>query len=217
MTQPYGQQPGGYGQQPEGYPQQQGGYPQSAGYPQQQGGYPQQQPAYPQAPSYAQGAGGLPVAPPDQGYGGPVARPGSTTAAAVLAFVQGGITTITTIIFAAGLSQADATDVGLGWLIVLAQAAGVVLLIMGGVQLMGGKSRVALVVGSALELVICLFYLVVFSIIPTFGISDVAAGKSVLIVFAILFAIMPTISLIMAAGGASTQYLQSRQRGQSYS
>lgn len=219
MTQPYGQQPGNYGQEPGGYPQQPGGYPQSppagfpqpGGYPQQQGGYPQSPPAgFPQAPSYAQGAGGLPVAPTDYGEVGSSIRPGSATAAAVLAFVQGGITAITTIIGIAGISN-NASDVGLAWLLLLAQVAGVILLIVGGVQLMQGKSRVLLLVGCGLELAICLFYIAVFSLIPTFGVSDVEAGKTVLILAAVFFAVMPTISLIMGAGSATSQWMRARR------
>jgi hypothetical protein len=210
MTQPYGQQPGGYGQQPGGYPQEPS-YPQSGGFPQAPPPSYPQAPGYPQGSGYTPGVGGMPAAPAE--YAGPGGRPGSVTASAVLAFVQAGLTAITTIILAAGAARADATDVALGWLIVLAQAAGVVLLIMGGVQLMGGKSRVALIVGAVLELAICLFWLVAFSIIPTFGISEVSTGKTVLIMIALVFAVMPVISLIMAAGGQASQYLQSRRGG----
>ena len=104
MTQPYGQQP-----DPAG------GYPQSGGYRRARGtrrlratprgrravtrstagrlqqGYPQSPPGgYPPAPGYGEG---MPPAPPEYGQG-PMRRPGAVTAAAVLAFVQAGITTI---------------------------------------------------------------------------------------------------------------------------
>ena len=210
MTQPYGQQPGNYGQT-GGYPQQQGGYPQSppGGFP-QPGGY-QQSGGYPQAPAYTPGSGGLPSAPQDYGDIGSTVRPGSATAAAVLAFVQGGITAVTTIIMLAGAAQSDTSSAGIGWLLVLAQAVGVVLLIVGGVQLMGGKGRTILIVGDGLEIAISLFYIIVFSLIPTFGVSEISAGKTFLVLVAIAFAVMPAISLIMASGGATTQFLNARR------
>ncbi|HEV2780232.1 MAG TPA: hypothetical protein VGX25_12645 [Actinophytocola sp.] len=225
MSQPYGQQPGSYGQ--PGAPQ--GGYPQQGGYPpqgyqqQQPGGYPQsppagfqqpaygQQPTYPQAPSYAQGTGGLPQAPPDYGHGaGPASRPGTVTAAAVLAYVQAGITLITTILGISGASQGGSNAV-VGWVVLLAQAAGIVLLIWGGIQITQGKGRVILIVGAALELVICLFYLIVFAAVPDYGIDVVEGAKAFLIGSALFFAVMPAISLILALGGSTTQWLRARR------
>src|ERR1700741_3888202 len=103
MTQPYGQQPGGNNPGGGGFQQQPGGnYPGSGGFQQPgSGGFPQA----PQAPNYQQGYGSMPQAPKE--YGGPVARPGGTTAAAVLAFVQGGITLITSGILMLGLAAIE--------------------------------------------------------------------------------------------------------------
>jgi uncharacterized membrane protein len=197
MTQPYGQQPGG--NQPGG-----GGFP----------------PA-PAAPAYQQGAGGMPQAPQEYG-GGPQRRPGVVTAAAVLAFVQGGITTITTILVWLGVanapSSAAGSDTAFALALAVGQTIGVVLLIWGGVQAIGGSGRTALVVGAALEIVISLVYIIRFVTIDTAGFTieaqqDAAdTGKSILIFVAVLFAVMPAITLVLAMGQQSTQYLESRRR-----
>jgi hypothetical protein len=214
MTQPYGQQPGNFGQQPGGYPQQ-GGYPQSppGGFPQSPpAGYPQQG-GYPQAPSYAPGSGGLPQAPPDQGHGGPVTRPGSATAAAVLGFVQGGITTITTLLIIAGLVSADAQASVGGWLLAIAQTAGIVLLIWGGVKLMTGGGRGIFLAGAVLELLICGYYIIRFVTVDTGGFKLAEDFKSAGVLIALIFAVMPAIGLILSMGGATTQFLTSRRAG----
>lgn len=193
MTQPYGQQPG---QQPGQYGQP-GGYPQSGGYP--------------QAPGYPQ-SGGLPQAPPDQGYGGSTGRPGTVTAAAVLAFIQAGITTITTILVLAGASQVEGGEAALAWLVGLVQVAGVVLLIWGGVQFTQGKGRTLLVVACLVELAICVYYLINFLVVETGNIDVLEGAKAFLIAVAIFFAIMPTISLVLALGGSANQYLDAKRR-----
>lgn len=218
MTQPYGQQPGqqpGGGYPQGGYPQTPGqgqpaqGYPQSPPYGQPAQGYPQQPYGYPQAPGY----GAMPPAPPEYSAG-PIPRPGTATTAAVLAFVQAGITLIPTIIMLAGLantSGAAASDTALGWVIVLAQLIGAVLLIVGGVQILGGKNRAVIVAGAALELAICMFWIIRVAAINSEGFDVVDAGKGVIIGIAIFFAIMPAISLIMSLGATTTQFLQSRR------
>ncbi len=232
MTQPYGQQPGqqpGGGYPQGGYPQ--GGYPQTPGQGQPAQGYPQSPPygqpaqGYPQSPPYGQPAqgypqanpyGAMPAAPPEYSSG-PIPRPGTATTAAVLAFVQAGITLIPTVLMLAGLFSATdngagtTADVALGWTIVIAQAIGAVLLIVGGVQLMGGKNRGVIVAGAALELAICVFWIIRVAAIPSGGLDVVDAGKGVIIGVAIFLAIMPTISLVMAVGGTTTQFLQSRR------
>jgi hypothetical protein len=228
MTQPYGQQPG---QQPGGgYPQGQGGYPQTPGQGQPAQGYPQSPPygqpaqGYPQSPPYGQPAQQYPQAP--GGYGamppapveyssGPIPRPGTATTAAVLAFVQAGITLIPTVIFLAGLfnatGDAATSDAALGWAVVIFQLLGSILLIVGGVQIMGGKNRAMIVAGAAVELAVCVFWIIRVAAIDSQGLDVVDAGKGLIIGFAIFFAIMPTISLVMALGGSTTQFLQSRR------
>lgn len=182
MTQPYGQQPG-------------------------------QQGNFPQAPSYQQGAGGgMPQAP--QEYGGPVARPGLTTAGAVLAFVQGGLTVITTAILAIGLAslqdlankaeQASAGGIdldgtlGVFWAAVIVQVIGVVLLIWAGVKFMAGTGNALFLVASALQIVLCVFWLV--------------EGATPIVPIAL--AIMPILSFVFALGSENKRYVQYRATGQ---
>jgi hypothetical protein len=234
MTQPYGQQPdpsgGGYPQ--GGYPQ---GYPQTPGQGQPAQGYPQSPPygqpaqGYPQSPPYGQPAqnqaygqpaqpypyGAMPSAPPEYSTG-PIPRPGVVTAAAVLAYVQAGITLIPTVLMLAGLVGAEGgsgDDAAFAWIITLAQVAGAALLITGGVQIMGGKSRTMMLVGTGIELAVCLGWVVRVALIESGGIGEdvIDAGKGVLIGFAIFFAIMPVISLVLSLGASTTQFLQSRR------
>jgi hypothetical protein len=240
MTDPYGQRPGQPGGQPSGGYPQQGGYPQAPGYPQTPGqGQPVQ--GYPQSPPYGQPAQGYPPSPP-QGYpqapaygampaapaeysAGPMRRPGVATAAAVLAFVQAGITAIPGISALVGAfgGSAGASGTGLfshtvGIVVAIATVLGVALLITGGVQLMGGSTRAMMIAGTAIELAICLYWIIAALSIESdaIGASDIEvdfvnASKGVLIGFAIFFAIMPTISLILSLGQTTTQFLQSRR------
>lgn len=228
MTQPYGQQPDPSGGYPQGgYPQGGGqqGYPQTPGQGQPAQGYPQSPPygqpaqGYPQSPPYGQPAqghpyGSMPSAPAEHSTG-PIPRPGTVTAAAVLGYVQAGITLIPTVLFLTGLLSGDSTgaaaDAAMGWLIVLAQVAGAALLIAGGVQIMGGKGRTLIVIGAGIELAICLFWMIRVAAIDSEGLEVVDAGKGVIIGVAIFFAIMPTISLVMSLGASTTQFLQSRR------
>ncbi|TDV43670.1 hypothetical protein [Actinophytocola oryzae] len=231
MTQPYGQEPG---QQGGGYPQ--GGYPQTPGQGQPAQGYPQSPPygqpaqGYPQSPAYGQPQGypqtpaqgypqaspygSMPAAPPEYSSG-PIPRPGTITAAAVLGYVQAGITLIPTILMLIGVAQGTSNggDVALGWLIVVAQLVGAALLIAGGVQIMGGKGRALLIAGAAVELAVCVYWIIQAAAVESEGIDAdlVDAGKGVIIGIAIFFAIMPTISLVMALGSNTTQFLQSRR------
>jgi hypothetical protein len=171
MSQPYGQQPpGNYNQG--------------------------QQPGY----------GGMPPAPPEY-TGGPTARPGSVTAAAVLAFVQAGITVICSIVVMIGAAAATSVandetiggiDVGgtaaLLWIMAIAGLAGAGLLIWGGVKAMSGTAGQLLVIAAALQIVLCIVWLVL------------GAGF-----IPILLVVMPIITLVMALGSASKQYEASRR------
>lgn len=224
MTQPYGQQPdpsgGGYPQ--GGYPQ---GYPQTPGQGQPAQGYPQSppygQPAQPYtqappSPPYGQPApaypyGGMPAAPAEYSSG-PIPRPGTVTAAAVLNYVQAGITLVPTVLFLSILVglEAGAGDAGLLWIAVVAQAIGAALLIVGGVQIMGGKARSFMIAGTALEIAISLYWVTMFAI-QTRGVEGAQYGTGMVVAFAIFFAIMPAISLILSLGAGTTQFLQSRR------
>ncbi|OLR92008.1 hypothetical protein [Actinokineospora bangkokensis] len=211
------------------------GYPQQPGHQQypQQGTPPQGYPAYQQPgtppqgyPAYQQH--GYPAAPlpqaPQQQYNGASTRPGVVTSAAVLAFVQAGITAITTIMMFAGLaSVSDAGadgDYAFSLVVSIAQAIGVLLLILGGVQIISGKNRGILIGAAALEIIISAAWIIRFALISTDELDgspalDIANGaKAVMIVVALLFAIMPIITLIQSlssnaaswAGPKPTQY-----------
>lgn len=166
--------------------------------------YGQQPPGnFNQGPGY----GAMPPAPPEFSSG-PIARPGAATAAAVLAFVQAGITAIPGVLSLIGsVNTGDAET----WLATLAVLAGVALLIVGGVQLMGGKAVNLLVIACALEVAISLYYIIRAATIDSEGIEAVNYGKGVIMGFAVFFAIMPVIAVILARGSATTQFLQSRR------
>jgi hypothetical protein len=132
-------------------------------------------------------------------------------AAAVLGYVQAGITLVPTILFLIGLTQAKADDAALGWIVMLAQAVGAALLIAGGVQIAGGKGRALLITGAALELAICAYWIISAALVDSGGYDIIDTGKGIVIGIAIFFAIMPTISLVMSVGASTTQFLQSRR------
>lgn len=217
MTQPYGQQPGGgYPQTPgQGQPAQ--GYPQSPPYGQPAQGYPQSPPyGYPQ-PAY----GTMPTAPPGYGQAPGGARPGVATAAAVLAFVQAGITMLAGIMQLVSAANGNGGQAGnpptaVMVIVAIATITGGGLLIAGAVQLMGGRSRTMIVAGCAIELALCVYWIIYAA---TFDLdvngvdADIFAdvSRGVLIGFAIFFAVMPTISLIQSVGATTTQFLQTRR------
>jgi hypothetical protein len=225
MTNEYGQQP--YpGHQPPipGY----GAPAAGSGYPQQQGGYPGTppggQPAYPGTPPGGQPVyAGQPYPQGQGGYGGggygqaPIEKPGSVTGAAVLGFIQAGITLITTAIIFFGLigtASVQSGDAAIGWIVAFAQLAGLILLIFGAVQLMSGTNRMLYLVGVIVELLICGYYLI--SIVAT----DTGGGvlgdqfedlKAAMTVIPIVFAVMPVIGLILALGSGTTRWLQAKR------
>jgi hypothetical protein len=212
MTNPYGQ-PGQDPQQAGGY-QQSGGYPQSGGFQQPgpgtpPGGY--AQPAYPSAPSYP--------STPGSGYSPNQmvnTRPGSATGAAVLGFVQAGITLVTTILMLFALagapSGADGGELAMAWIVTLAQALGAALLIYGGVQLIGGKGRTIFLAGMGVELAICLYYLIrILSLDTSDNLMGASELKSSAAMIPILFAVMPVIGLCLALTGSARAWAQSKQ------
>ncbi|ALG12641.1 hypothetical protein [Kibdelosporangium phytohabitans] len=199
MSNEHGQQqhPGQQSPMPGFAPPPQSGYPQTP---------PGGQPAYPAHQPYPGGPGSY-------GYGQqPAAKPGSVTGAAVLGFIQAGITLITTgILFSAlfGTASVQDSSAAFGWILALAQLAGLVLLIFGAVRLLSGSSRTLYIVGAALELVICAYYLISFLAIPNGGMfaEQVADLKAAMAVIPIVFAIMPLIGLILALGSAAGNYV----------
>ncbi len=209
--QPPGYQQGGHpsgGFQQPGYPS--GGFQQSAsGYPSggfAQPGYPQQPPAFGQQPPGQ--PGGYGQYPPPQyaagypGYGQPAksGRPGMVTAAAVLAFVWGGLGLFWSVIalFAGSVLSAASSAVcdsnstylydsdtreacnavsGAGtFLIVITIGLIVVaaLLIAGGVTAINGKNGQILVIACALYAVLAIVGLIVSG---AFGISYLLASS----------------------------------------
>jgi hypothetical protein len=192
--QPYpGQQPYQGGQQPQGQP----------GY-----GYPQTPPAG--QPVYA----GQPYPQQQPGYGpAPIEKPGAITGAAVLGFIQAGLTLISTIIFTMGLINAGSVTSGLGemWVVDIAQFAGVILLILGSVQLIGGTSRTMYLVATGLEIAVSLYWAIRFGALPTEGINAVENFRNSLVVIAVGFVIMPVIGLILAAGSGPGRYIAAKQ------
>lgn len=153
------------------------------------------------------GYGAMPPAPPEYS-GGPVARPGTVTAASVLAFVQAGLTLICSIIVvlgAAALSGAadenetiGGIDVGgtaaLLWILAIVGLIGAGVLIWAGVKALSGTAGMLLVIAAALQIVLCIVWLVL------------GAG-----IIPILLVIMPVIVLVLALGSASKQYEASRR------
>jgi hypothetical protein len=185
MSQPYGQQP--YGQQP------QGNYGPGPGNP---------------GPGYG---GGMPPAPPEYSAG-PVTRPGTVTTAAVLGFVQAGLTLICTIFVVIILGAAQAVtnesesqfgveiDQGMltiGWIVAIAGVVGAGLLIWASVKTLGGTAGQLMVIAAALQLVLCIVWLA-------------ALGGGIV---AVILAVMPIISLVMVLGGPAKQY-EASKRGQ---
>src|SRR5262245_46835170 len=168
-------------------------------YGQQPGDYNQgQQPGY----------GAMPPAPPEY-TGGPMQRPGSVTAAAVLAFVQAGLTIICTIVLMIGLAAVsgavgDAESIGgvdvdegmlaVLWILAIVGLVGAGLLIWGGAKALSGTAGQLLVIAAAVQIVLCIVWLAGFS-----------GG-----IIAILLVVMPIITLVMALGSASKQYEASR-------
>lgn len=204
MTQPYGQQPDPSG----GYPQQ-GGTP-PGGYPQQgtpPGGYPQQG-GYPQAPGYPQGPGGLPSAPPDYGRGGPVVRPGGVTAAAVLTFVQAGLTIISAgafLIALAALESASNTyglalgdSTGEFWVASLLGLVAGGLLIAGGVKALAGSNGQLFTISIAVQLVLSVYWMI----------RLVTEDGSPL--WPILMAVMPVIAISLWFTAPAKQYVAAK-------
>jgi hypothetical protein len=143
----------------------------------------------------------------------PVQKPGAVTGAAVLAFIQAGITLITTGIIFFGLIGTASADVDqtMGWVVAIAQLAGLILLIVGAVQLMSGSSRVMYLVAVILELVICGYYLVQILGADAGGISALEDMKGAATVIPIVFAVMPLIGLFLALGSATGNYIQAKR------
>jgi hypothetical protein len=155
------------------------------------------------------GFGSMPAAPPEY-TGGPVTRPGSVTAAAVLAFVQAGLTLICTIVVmiilaavtdianeseSVGGVDIDESGLTLAWILAIVGLVGAGLLIFAGVKTLAGKAGQLLVIAAALQILLCIVWLA-------------ALGGGLV---SVVLIVMPIIMLVMALGSASKQYEASKR------
>ena len=135
-----------------------------------QGGAPQGQPGWGAPQNQPQGYGApqgynAPGAP--SGYGNAVARPSQVTAAAIIGIVIGGLGSLFGLISLFGIWIVFAFDPILGLLALLSIATAVVVLI-GGIQALQGKSPRLLLLGSYASIAIQLLY-VIWSVISGWG------------------------------------------------
>ena len=166
------------------------------------------QPYGQQPGDFNQGYGGMPPAPPEYSSG-PIARPGTVTTAAVLAFVQAGITLICSVILMIGLgalsgAMDDAESIGgidvnegalaALWILSIAGLVGAGLLIWGGVKALSGTAGQVLVIAAGLQILLCIIWLAAFE-----------GG-----IVSIVLAVMPIITLVMSLGGPAKQFEASR-------
>jgi hypothetical protein len=140
---------------------------------------------------------------------GPVARPSVTTAAGVLAFAQAAATAlasavvVTALITIASFGSVEiARQAGIyiggtiaeGWVAVVVQLAGVVVLIVAGRRVLAGTGERLYLAAMGLQIVLCVYWLI--------------RGAFALVPLALL--IMPLLGVILLLGAASQQYIRSR-------
>lgn len=163
---------------------------------------------YGQQPGDAnQGYGSMPAAPAEYSSG-PVTRPGTVTAAAVLAFVQAGLTLICAVIVMIGLGAVTAANndesigglevdegmLALLWVATIVGLAGAGLLIWAGIKALSGTSGNLMIIAAGLQILLCIFWLIQGGgIVP------------------ILLAIMPIIALVMMLGAPAKQFEASKR------
>ena len=161
--------PQGYGAAPEGY----GGAPQAYGGP---------------APAYS-----------DPGAGGPgAARPPQVTAAAIIGIVTGGLGTLVGLLGLIAIGLVFATNALLGIFYLFALAAAIVVLV-GGIQTIQGKSPRLLLLGSYASIGIQLLSLII-SIAVGYGFSFTS----------LLGFILPGVIVFLLMQPQSKQYFASR-------
>ena len=168
---------------------------------------------YPQAPGYGYPPGPYPAYPPYPPVGYPMQlgprRPGTATAAGVLAFVNGGLLILAGALLLFGGSIASdiedstnsSTHVGTELVLdglVNFLAAG--LLIAGGVALMGRKpsGRTMMGIGGGIVLASTVYWLVRFDKLPTSG----------FVTWAVIFAALTVVGLALVATRAVTEWLR---------
>lgn len=147
-------------------------------------------------PGYQQPYGSAPA--PQPGYGGPIAatRPGQVTAAAVLAFVSGGLNLLAALILLVGNSLAADLGISAGLIVVfgLLDLVFGAALIYGGLQAINGKDQRILVAVAGAAVVLQLLYWV-----------TVAFGAA-----SLLGLILPAIIIAMLMQPQSKQWFQSK-------
>jgi hypothetical protein len=197
----YGQQPQQYGQQPAPYGQQQYGQ-QPAAYGQQQQ-YGQQPAAYGQQ-QYGQ-----------YGTSAVSARPSGVTVAAVLGFIFGALGVLTTLAFIvlgaiSGGAASDLEDAipGLGGfagafagiliVIGLLALAWTIVMIMGSVRALSGRSRVLLIVGGSIAIAFTLF-----GFLASIGDSVSGAGD---VVWSLLFLVAAIAIVVLLSVRSSANF-----------
>lgn len=217
-TQSFGQQQG-YGQQPQGYPQQ--GYPQQ-GYPQQgygqQQGYPQQ--GYPQQGYGQQGPGGYQGAPAyaaQPGFGGgKPSRPGTATTAGVLGFIFGTIGFLWSawlLVVLTGATESgvfgstDGFPLVLLFLATIATLVASVLVFIGAVQLMSGKTNKLMLLSCFIFIGGQLLYLLA-SLIGSSG-----DGIATLIVGFLISILLAVLLIFLANNGDVVKWLERMKAG----
>jgi hypothetical protein len=161
---------------------------------------------YGQQPGDAnQGYGAMPPAPAEHSAG-PITRPGTVTAAAVLNFVQAGITLISSILMmtVVGAVTSAADDESLGgievdegmlavfWILTIAGVLGAGLLIWAGIKALSGTAGNLMMIANGLQIVLGIVWLIV--------------GAPI----AVAFLIMPIISLVLSMQGPAKQFEASR-------
>lgn len=147
---------------------------------------------------------------PDQ----PAVRPGVVLSAAVLAFVQGSATAITTIyMLMVGILRDDAAGTVVLGLAVL-QLIGLHLLFLGGIMLLQGRGRRSLTGGNVVHLALsALWIATAIEYGGDIDVYDPAGGTAAVIRFAVAFAVLPVIGLIQTWHRNTTEWLRSRETG----
>jgi hypothetical protein len=174
--------------------------------------------------------GGQPMYPVYQPVAPALGRPGVTTTAAILGFVQAGLAILGGLItmFAAAGASAEERDVRYGpdpfraevaaHLSLTTVLAAVVMLgsgvaIAGSVTLLGGRNRNLYLAGMGLQLAFCVAYFALCAVAIN-NIDEVRAVETAdnpgfgFMVAAVLFAVLPILGLVFASVGSTTRFLQ---------
>lgn len=162
-------------------------------------------------------------------------RPGVTTTAAVLGFVQAGLAILgglVTLFGAAGASEEErdvrygpdpfraevAAHVGIATVLAIVVMLGSGLAIAGAVTLLGGRARVLYLAGMGLQLGFCVAYFAL-SAVAIHNVNEVRVAVTAdnpgfgFMVTAVCFAVMPILGLAFASVSSTTRFLQVKAAG----